>query len=82
MVGEAAGAVSRGSPFEPGNGGVSGARLRGGAHTIILAHLSESNNAPELARISAEQAIGDRMTLLCNRILLAQQQVPMEPVEL
>ena len=54
----------------------------GGAHTIILAHLSESNNAPELARISAEQAIGDRMTLLGNRILLAQQQIPLEPVEL
>ena len=54
----------------------------GGAHTIILGHLSESNNAPELARISAEQAIGDRMTLLGNRILLAHQQVPLEPVEL
>lgn len=54
----------------------------GGAHTIILGHLSESNNAPELARISAEQAIGDRMTLLGNRILLAHQQVPLETVEL
>lgn len=54
----------------------------GGAHTIILGHLSESNNAPELARISAEQAIGDRMTLLGNRILLAHQQVPLKPVEL
>jgi len=54
----------------------------GGAHTIILGHLSESNNVPELARISAEQAIGDRMTLLGNRILLAHQQVPLEPVEL
>ncbi len=54
----------------------------GGAHTIILGHLSESNNAPELARISAEQAIGDRMTLLGNRILLAEQQIPLEPVEL
>lgn len=54
----------------------------GGAHTIILGHLSESNNAPELARISAEQAIGDRMTLLGNRILLAHQQLPLETVEL
>jgi len=54
----------------------------GGAHTIILGHLSESNNAPELARICAEQAIGDRMTLLGNRILLAHQQIPMEAVEL
>ncbi len=54
----------------------------GGAHTIILGHLSESNNQPELARISAEQAIGDRMRLLGNRILLARQEIPMEPVEL
>ena len=54
----------------------------GGAHTIILGHLSESNNAPELARISAERAIGDRMRLLGNRILLAHQQIPLEPVEL
>ncbi len=54
----------------------------GGAHTIILGHLSESNNAPELARISAERAIGDRMTLLGNRILLAEQQIPLQPVEL
>ncbi len=54
----------------------------GGAHTIILGHLSESNNAPELARISAEQAIGDRMRLLGNRILLAEQHMPLDAVEL
>lgn len=54
----------------------------GGAHTIILAHLSESNNLPELARIAAEQAIGDRMRLLGNRIVLAAQDSPLEPVEL
>lgn len=52
----------------------------GGAHTIILGHLSESNNVPELARIAAEDAIGDRMRLLGNRIVLAQQHVPMEPI--
>ncbi len=54
----------------------------GGAHTIILAHLSESNNLPELARIAAEAAIGDRMRLLGNRIVLAGQDAPIEPVEL
>ena len=54
----------------------------GGAHTIVLAHLSESNNAPELARITAERAIGDRMSLLGNRILLAPQSVPLEPITL
>ena len=52
----------------------------GGAAYIVLGHLSESNNAPELARISAEQAIGDRMTLLGNRILLAAQAEPMESI--
>ena len=52
----------------------------GGAAYIVLGHLSESNNAPELARISAEKAIGDRMTLLGNRILLAQQAIPLEPI--
>ena len=35
----------------------------GGAHTIVLGHLSEQNNLPELARLAAEQAIGGRMTL-------------------
>ncbi len=54
----------------------------GGAHTIILGHLSESNNLPELARIAAEEAIGDRMRLLGNRIVLAAQDTPIEPVEL
>ena len=54
----------------------------GGAHTIILGHLSESNNVPELARIAAEDAIGDRMRLLGNRIVLAQQHVPLEAITL
>lgn len=54
----------------------------GGAHTIILGHLSESNNLPELARIAAEEAIGDRMRLLGNRIVLAAQDTPLDPVEL
>ena len=52
----------------------------GGAAYIVLGHLSESNNVPELARISAEQAIGDRMTLLGNRILLAAQSEPLESI--
>ena len=54
----------------------------GGAAYIVLGHLSESNNAPELARITAERAIGDRMTLLGNRILLAQQALPLESIHL
>ena len=54
----------------------------GGAHTIVLGHLSEQNNLPELARLAAEQAIGDRMSLLGNRVLLAAQDVPLEPIRL
>jgi phosphoribosyl 1,2-cyclic phosphodiesterase len=52
----------------------------GGAHTIVLGHLSEQNNLPELARLAAEQAIGERMSLLGNRVLLAAQDVPLEPI--
>jgi phosphoribosyl 1,2-cyclic phosphodiesterase len=52
----------------------------GGAHTIVLGHLSEQNNLPELARLAAEQAIGGRMSLLGNRLLLAGQDAPLEPI--
>jgi phosphoribosyl 1,2-cyclic phosphodiesterase len=52
----------------------------GGATWIVLGHLSESNNAPELARLAAEQALGNHPTLLGNRILLAHQAVPLEPI--
>jgi phosphoribosyl 1,2-cyclic phosphodiesterase len=52
----------------------------GGAHTIVLGHLSEQNNLPELAMLAAEQAVGNRMSLLGNRILLAGQDVPLEPI--
>ena len=37
---------------------------------------------PQLARMAAEQAIGDRLSLLGNRILLAPQDVPMQPLSL
>jgi len=52
----------------------------GGATCIVLGHLSEANNAPELARLAAEQAIGGRMTLLGNRVLLAEQSAPLAPI--
>jgi phosphoribosyl 1,2-cyclic phosphodiesterase len=54
----------------------------GGASWIVLGHLSESNNAPELARLSAEQALGNHPTLLGNRILLAGQSIPLDPIAL
>ncbi len=52
----------------------------GGAHTIVLGHLSEQNNLPELAKLAAEQAIGGRMSLLGNRVVLAAQDSPLEPI--
>jgi len=52
----------------------------GGARYVVLAHLSESNNMPELARLAAEQALGNHPSLLGNRVLLADQSAPMEPI--
>jgi hypothetical protein len=54
----------------------------GGALWIILGHLSESNNAPELARLAAEQALGNHPTLLGNRVLLAHQDMPLDSITL
>lgn len=54
----------------------------GGARYVILAHISESNNLPELARCSAERALGGRMGLLGNKVLLASQHEPLESIQL
>ncbi|MBV9074928.1 MAG: MBL fold metallo-hydrolase [Acidobacteria bacterium] len=50
----------------------------GGAAFVVLAHLSESNNHPELARQAAERALGQRLNLIQNRLVLASQNDPME----
>jgi phosphoribosyl 1,2-cyclic phosphodiesterase len=52
----------------------------GAAAHIVLAHISESNNHPELARKAAEKALGSRQTLLRNRVALASQTEPMQPI--
>ena len=52
----------------------------GQAAYVILAHLSESNNLPELARVSADRALRCRASLLANRLLLAEQHQPMDPI--
>jgi phosphoribosyl 1,2-cyclic phosphodiesterase len=52
----------------------------GQAAYIILAHLSESNNLPELARVTAERALNGRASLLANRLLLAEQEEPLSPI--
>ena len=56
------------------------AEYDGQAAYIILGHLSESNNLPELARIAAERALNGRASLLCNRLLLAAQHEPMSTI--
>jgi phosphoribosyl 1,2-cyclic phosphodiesterase len=52
----------------------------GTATYLILAHLSESNNLPELARLAAERALVSKPSLLANRLLLARQHEPLEAI--
>ncbi|MGB8260133.1 MAG: MBL fold metallo-hydrolase [Terracidiphilus sp.] len=52
----------------------------GQAAWVILAHLSESNNLPELARLAAERALSSRASLLANRLALAGQHEPISPI--
>jgi phosphoribosyl 1,2-cyclic phosphodiesterase len=54
----------------------------GSATFVVLAHLSEQNNHPEIALRAAEKALGPRRTLLHNRVLLAAQSEAMEPIQL
>lgn len=54
----------------------------GGAAFVVLAHLSEQNNHPELARSSAERALDRQRSLLRNRLMLAAQAEPLEPIQL
>jgi phosphoribosyl 1,2-cyclic phosphodiesterase len=51
---------------------------------LVLAHLSEQNNNPDVARISAEEALNRRPGEFCFRGVLhiASQRVPLGPFEL
>lgn len=52
----------------------------GQAAFVVLAHLSEHNNHPELARESAYKALGGRMTLFQSAsVSLARQDKPLQP---
>ena len=46
----------------------------GAAQVLVLAHLSENNNHPELARMSAEEALSSRLETL--QLHLANQAIP------
>jgi phosphoribosyl 1,2-cyclic phosphodiesterase len=52
----------------------------GQAAYIILGHLSESNNLPDLARVAAERALAPRASLLANRLILASQHEPLSSI--
>jgi len=55
----------------------------GSAAYVILAHLSEQNNHPELAHREAERALESHASLLLqNRVMLASQPEPLEPIRL
>ncbi len=49
---------------------------------VVLAHLSEENNHPEIARREAEKALATRGGLFHNRVLLASQTEALEPLRL
>jgi phosphoribosyl 1,2-cyclic phosphodiesterase len=49
---------------------------------VVLAHLSEQNNHPEIARREAERALASRGGLFCNRLLLASQTEALQPIRL
>jgi len=56
----------------------------GHARHVVLAHLSEQNNNPDVARISAEEALGRRAPEFAfhGTLHVASQRVPLGPFEL
>ncbi|MBV9670018.1 MAG: MBL fold metallo-hydrolase, partial [Acidobacteriales bacterium] len=54
----------------------------GGAAVLVLAHLSEANNHPEIARDAAEKALGTRRNLISNQVVMAQQDAPTPTISL
>lgn len=56
----------------------------GRARHLVLAHLSEQNNTPDIAQISAEQALGRRQSEFAFRgtLHIASQHAPLGPFEL
>ncbi len=54
------------------------------ARYLVLAHLSEENNNPELARLSAEEALSRRPaeSTFRGELLIASQRVPLKPLTL
>ncbi|MEM6675084.1 MAG: MBL fold metallo-hydrolase, partial [Planctomycetota bacterium] len=49
-------------------------------HTVVLAHLSEHNNRPELAEAAAREAL-ERIDRPDVRVLVARQSEPLDPLD-
>jgi phosphoribosyl 1,2-cyclic phosphodiesterase len=54
------------------------------ARYLILAHLSQENNNPDLARLSAEEALNRRPAECAfqGELMIATQDRPLKPLEL
>ena len=54
------------------------------ARFLVLAHISQENNNPDLARISAEEALNRRPAECAfgGQLLVASQEVPLNPIQL
>ena len=54
------------------------------ARYLVLAHLSENNNNPDVARITAEEALNRRPAEFAFRgeLMIASQRVPLGPIDL
>jgi phosphoribosyl 1,2-cyclic phosphodiesterase len=54
------------------------------ARYLVLAHISQENNNPDLARLSAEEALGRRPVEVAftGELLIASQHVPLKSLEL
>jgi phosphoribosyl 1,2-cyclic phosphodiesterase len=54
------------------------------ARYLVLAHLSENNNHPDVARISAEEALGRRpgAAAFAGQLIVASQDAPLSTLEL
>ena len=56
----------------------------GRARYVVLAHVSQENNNPDLVRLSAEEALNRRPPgfAFLGQLLVASQHVPLKPLEL
>jgi hypothetical protein len=79
--GEAAGGEQRGPSLERKLADFFNGDYDNSAAFVVLAHLSEQNNHPEIARREAEKALAQRGGLFHNRVLVAVQSEVLPPIQ-